>query len=250
MGAGYIINDAFDVAKDQLNKPDRVIVDRVFSQKKVKVFYNLMNALAILITLILTYQLSNPGLGTLLLGSIYLLHLYSKFLQRTIVVGNLSIATLCALAIWIIMVAGQTDIARAEAILGRSTEIYFWIFGGFAFLSTLWRELVKDLEDLDGDKQTGLTTLAHIAEGRLSKYFCKLIGLVFCTNIGMILWFFWPAFTAFGIIYGILLLGASCFITWHLFPASEKQDWNKISLWQKIFMVQGILFINFWHGAY
>ncbi len=250
MAGGYIINDLFDVEKDRINKPDQVIIGRSIGQKKAKSVYNILNATAILLVLLVTYQLKNPGLGTLLLGSIYLLHLYSKYLQRTIAFGNLSIATLCALSIWVIMVGGQTDLLRASTLSGLSTEMYFWIFGGFAFLTTFWRELVKDMEDVEGDAQAGIRTMAHLADGQVSKYFGKLIGLVLSMNIAMILWLFWPTYNPYGKIYGILLLGTSCFITLNIFPANKKKEWSRISLWQKAFIIQGILFINFWHGAY
>ena len=248
MSGGYVINDLHDQAEDELNNAAEVIVGKHISESQARRLYSLMNLVAILLILFITYHLSDPGLGALMLGSIYLLHLYSKFLKRTVLIGNLTVSFLCALSIWIVMVAAHIDIARASALSGGSSEIFFWIFGGFAFITTLWREIAKDLEDKEGDAQSNIRTLAHVAEGRLSKSIEMILGVTLIVNLFSIIWIAWPFLGDSGRIYAVLLLVAPCLINIKIWQAVKKSDWTSISLWQKVFMVQGLLFIIFWHA--
>jgi len=73
--------------------------------------------------------------------------LYSRFLKRTILLGNLMVATLAAICF--------PFGSLSAGSVGRA-----WIPAGFAFLFHFGREIVKDMEDVVGDRSVGARTIA------------------------------------------------------------------------------------------
>lgn len=158
MATGYWINDVYDFRIDRINKPARTVVGAFLSTKKVITAYLVWVFLASGASLLLPlkYILLN-------LGAIAALWLYAHFFKRYAVVGNLVVATLTALVV------------LAGALLYTLRLPLLWMIG-FAFLVTLVREVVKDVEDLRGDMRYHLRTLPILLGIRGSK---RVIGWLY-----------------------------------------------------------------------
>lgn len=157
--AGYLINDFYDTAIDARNKPQKALPNIPEIRRKTVLFYALLNAVGMLAAFPVAL-----AAGTLLLlliqaGTIFLLWAYSVWWKRLPVIGNLVVAVLTALSILLLVlyeplvwISGNftQNLAACTALIGLA---------GFAFLLTWMREMVKDIEDLDGDRAEGCRTL-------------------------------------------------------------------------------------------
>jgi 4-hydroxybenzoate polyprenyltransferase len=150
--AGYIINDYYDSEIDQVNKPDKWIVGNTLSAGAVlKVYKGIIILGALLATMIAI------RLNLLLYLPVYLLavvglQVYSSRLKCRPFIGNLWVSMFCASVI--LIMAAPDLIKGTPGIL----KPQFWFYMGFAFVINFYREVVKDVEDLEGDRQYGCQT--------------------------------------------------------------------------------------------
>ena len=241
MAGGYVINDIIDHEVDLINKPSRSLMNKFVSKNQARAIYLCWNIAGLIATSVLTIQLNQSGIGVVIFGTAIALYLYSKYFQGVILIGNLVVALLCGLVIWIIQFAGQKD------LLGSASS-HIFIFGAFAFIITLWREVIKDLQDVEGDKRYDLKTLAQVANGRYSITLSRLIGVLIVNGIFWVLLSNWHVVNHTTKIYGLGLVATATLITYKLFSKQVRTQFKSISIYQKLFMVQGILIILFWHG--
>jgi 4-hydroxybenzoate polyprenyltransferase len=140
--AGYVINDYYDIKIDILNKPGRVVVGRFLSRRKA-----LFAHLALVSTAIAFGTAASVRAGAVVLFCCFWLWLYSNKLKRLPLTGNLSVAILAAVSLYL------------PALLVPARDGQLVLFCLFAFWMTLIREIVKDMEDIRGDERYGCRTL-------------------------------------------------------------------------------------------
>lgn len=138
--AGNVINDYFDIETDRIAHPDRPLVTGKIEKHKALRFYILINFTAVLIS----YFISTLILG-IVLFSFLLLFLYSLTLKRIILLGNVTIAFLTGL----VFLYGGVLVGNIYAAVIPSV---------FAFLINFIREIVKDIQDINGDLNAGVIT--------------------------------------------------------------------------------------------
>jgi geranylgeranylglycerol-phosphate geranylgeranyltransferase len=141
MASGNIINDIYDVAIDKINKPHRPLPSNKITVKEAYVIYFILLFISIFIS-----ALINEIVIAIVLGSIVMLFFYSKYLKRIPIVGNIVVAFLTGL----VFIYGGFVVENPKAAIVPAV---------FAFLINLIREIVKDMEDVEGDKTAGLKTL-------------------------------------------------------------------------------------------
>ncbi len=138
--AGNVINDLFDIETDKTAHPDRVLTKGTLTKTEAKSEYFLLNSIAAIIAVSLS---TTPFVIVLL--SISLLYIYSAYLKRIILVGNITVAALAGLA----FIYGGVVTNNPKAAV---------IPAFFAFFINLIREIVKDIQDIDGDKKQNIIT--------------------------------------------------------------------------------------------
>ena len=223
--SGYIINDYYDVKIDVINKPDRVVIDRTLKRRKAFILQWLLNAVAVGIG----YYLGFPILIVFII-TIFLLWLYSNQLKRLPLVGNFAVSLATAFSILIL------NLHTYQANMTVN------VFALFAFFISLIREIIKDIEDKEGDELHGCYTLPIVWGIRKTKFFLILLILTFA---GLVIFttnlytpnLFLPA------VYGlspvlILLIG-------FLIRADKKRHFDLLSSFCKIIMLLGITGIIF-----
>ena len=135
------INDVFDIDIDRINRPDRPLPCGALTQYEAKRMWLIVSAAAFGINLFL-----NSAALLVAVFSIALLYFYSARLKRTVFFGNLVIGLMTGMAfIYGGVVAGSIKRGIVPAI--------------FAFLVNLARELLKDVEDMEGDRIEDAITL-------------------------------------------------------------------------------------------
>jgi 4-hydroxybenzoate polyprenyltransferase len=231
--AGNVINDILDVEIDLINKKNRVVVGQLISVQRAWVLYFFLNILA----LGMSVCLMSIDLFLFFLGAILLLYFYSTTWKRQALIGNLVVAFLCA---WVVIEFWWFSYASLTPYWHGILLAYTI----FAFLSTLVRELVKDLEDLEGDTLQGCQTLA-IQKGAI---FVKKVILILLSLLLILLtaeaYFFYAHSAYLAFVYLIIALVFPLFYLIKIVrSATVTSDFGQISRLLKAYMLLGLLLL-------
>jgi 4-hydroxybenzoate polyprenyltransferase len=239
---GYIINDIADAAIDRINKPEKYVIGKLISYKTA---YNLYYAFVALSLVIGTY--TGYYVGSVVLALAYpvvtvLLWLYSASLKNRGLVGNLLVALLCAFTATI-LVLGEAKGFRLLKIQDTMTFNRLWLvvmaYSVFAFLGTIFRELIKDIEDMTGDSAAGRRTFPIVFGLSATK---KLTMAVLCLLFICLAMYVSHQSIHPSIIFLSLTIGLSIiYIAWKLMIATERSDFTRLSLATKWLMLVGLL---------
>ncbi|HHS95865.1 MAG TPA: hypothetical protein ENJ45_04680 [Phaeodactylibacter sp.] len=247
--AGYIINDYYDVAIDKINKPDKVLIGSLISYRQAMIYYFALQAAGLLIAAYLTYQTQLIGILFLFLYAGISLFNYARILKRVYFAGNVVVALLCALVPALIWYANSEPLWRLHKVMPTHTLYLMYVFlayVGYSFFITLYREIVKDMEDLQGDRLQGAKTLvvvSGIAKAKIAAMLCGFILLV-----GMAMWYVYTPLVPSGFVFGALGLSAVALLLWTmllLLKANGKDDFTNISRLLKLNMLLGLIILWF-----
>lgn len=224
MAGANTINDVFDLEIDRINKPDRPLPSGLLTLRQAE----LWACFHFLAGIVLSLGIHLLAFG-MVLGFTVCLILYSYRLKNTVLWGNFTVALISAMA----FVFGGAAIGRIHTAL---------IVGVFAFLFHLAREIIKDLEDMEGDRAQGIITLPL--------RFGVQMAIRWMTSILMflILLTFAPYFlNIFNLTYLIIVFfGVDCFLIYVLISIRLKSDprhWGRLAKWMKADMLVGLLAI-------
>lgn len=164
--AGYIINDYFDTRIDTFNKPDKVVVGKSISRRQAMLLHSVLNVLGVAIGFYIAYRVGLIKLGFIHLLSTGLLWFYSTDFKKQLFIGNIVTALLTAMVpLIVVLYELPVLISKYKTVLlynnlnFNPVFKFVAVYAGFAFLTTLIREIVKDMEDYFGDKQFGCNTV-------------------------------------------------------------------------------------------
>lgn len=160
-GAGNAINDYFDAGIDAVNRPDRPIPSGRLTKGSAYKFSIVLFAFGILTA----YFIGAVPFFIALFNSL-LLYFYAFSLKRKVFVGNLSVSYL----------TGSTFIFGGAAYGIKGIEATYVLFI-LSMLATLAREIVKAIEDMEGDRKDGAVTLPIRIGERSSAYIASAVGL-------------------------------------------------------------------------
>ncbi len=248
--AGYIINDYFDLNIDRVNKPDKLVVDKIINRRWTIIWHLLLSLAGIAIGFYLDWTTSIHLLGPANLLCVVLLFLYSISLKKKLLSGNILISLLTA---WTVLVVTwcensflwQTLGSNGELQVNKITRITF-LYAGFAFIISLIREVVKDMEDIEGDRRYGCKTMPISWGINATKVFVAVWLVVLITALVIVqvyvLLFGWWASAAYCIAFVIIPL---LWIFKKLFSARLAPDYHKLSSIIKLVMLTGILSMVF-----
>jgi 4-hydroxybenzoate polyprenyltransferase len=221
--AGYVINDYYDIKIDYINKPERVVVGRFLKRRPIIILHATLNTLGVLAGVLVSWQIG--VINFLVIG---LLWLYSNQLKRLPLLGNLTVALLTGLSVFVVYV------------LYRESIFLFATYAFFAFFISLIREIIKDMEDIEGDKKFGCKTLPIAIGIRKSKLVIYLISVIFLLVVAVLLQQepkFWWVFSGL-----VLMLGWLCK---QLFKADKSIDFANLSTLSKQIMILGLISMIF-----
>ena len=247
--AGYIINDYFDLNIDQVNKPDKVVVNAIISRRWV-IFWHMFLSLAGMCFTMAALPLR--GYWHLVLGnlaSIFLLWFYSTTLKKRLLIGNVLISLLTAWVILILFLA-QHPLHFSSLLQVDQHEIRFFrftiLYAAFAFVISLIREVVKDMEDLEGDRKYGCRTMPIVWGVQASKLFAAVWLAVLITTLSILQFYilpfgWWPS----ALYCLVLVILPLIWILVKLGKATSPADFHLLSTVIKLVMLTGILSMVF-----
>jgi 4-hydroxybenzoate polyprenyltransferase len=245
--AGNVINDYMDIEVDRIQRPDRPLPSGLISMDTAYTLYFVLNVIGIAAGFYLSYHVGKNQLGYMYVISAMLLYLYSGNLKKIPLVGNITVAFLISF-IFILLFVYEANFMGTIPLAEEDREkalrvIYYQLigYGLFAFVTNLNREIVKDIEDMAGDAQFKINTLAVKAGFNITKWVSACITLVLIAGLGFIQYIMWygMGYKQFGYISLCLQLPllAALFFT---IRAKAAADFAKVSTLLKVIMVAGI----------
>ncbi|MBN2523349.1 MAG: geranylgeranylglycerol-phosphate geranylgeranyltransferase, partial [Bacteroidales bacterium] len=181
--AGYIINDYFDRKTDLINRPGRVIVGRLIKRRYAMAFHIVFSTLGILAGTYLAYSIHRLSLGIVFIFATVVLWFYSTTYKRQVVIGNLIISMLVGFVpLMVLLFEFPLLVKRYELYILASgvnfSYLIFWVvsYTIFAFIVNLIREIIKDIEDFEGDYVFGRQTIPIAWGLQIAKWI--VIGLI------------------------------------------------------------------------
>jgi len=226
-GAGNVINDYFDHRIDAINKPGRPIPSGRIRLKTALIYSISLFIIGIIIAFFISLIM-----GIIALLSSILMIWYAYSLKRMVIIGNLSISFLTGLC----FVFG--GIAANEII----TSIYL---GFYAFLMTMAREIVKDMEDMEGDKADGANTLPIAHGGGISSKLAAFLMII--DSISSPIVFFLGILTIYYLVAFAPAFVLFIYCAWSILKDQSVENTRDVS--KKIKIGIGIAFLAFAAGS-
>jgi 4-hydroxybenzoate polyprenyltransferase len=232
--AGNVINDYYDSEADKINKPGATIVDTVWSGKTVLTIYKTIIVIGAVAALWFAYVHALLIYFPIYLLAVVGLQLYSSRFQCLPFIGNVWVALYCGATV---LVVAAPDILNGNAAIVHDTIWYYIIF---AMLTTLFREITKDIEDREGDQAVGCGTYVVSYGLEKGKTAAVIIGVI-CI-IAILVWEDTVQSNMVKIGLYVLegtLVGACALIWW----AKDNSYYSKASTAIKLVMIGGTLML-------
>lgn len=242
--AGYVLNDILDQETDYDNRPDKVIVGKSISEKNAYNFYFVLNVLGVAIGFYLSNLIQRPGFTAAFIIVSATLYMYASSLKQMLLVGNIIVALLLSFSV---LIVGLFDLLPATYD-GNRTEMGVMFsmlidYAVFAFIINLIREIVKDMQDMEGDYNQGMSTLP-IAIG-INKT-AKTVFFISILAVGILLWYINTYLMDnklyFAVVYALLfVIAPMIFFVIKIWSAKTKQEFHLLSTVLKWIIFFGIL---------
>lgn len=241
---GYVINDYFDVKTDLINKPTKVYVTKIISKKDAFKISLILAIIGLTLGSVVSYLMLKTKLVSIYIFVIVSLYFYSNYLKKIAVLGNLLVAILCALPIFLLFlfIIGDNYIIYQNILFCYPILIYLLFAIGITFI----RELIKDIEDVNGDLKIKAKTLPIIIGRKRAAniaFFFSFLLLVICIR-GLLVLQKNTGILLYSIIFIILPL---LFFLYKLWSAKSKKDFTLLSNLLKIILFFGILSMLFFY---
>ncbi len=259
--SGYIVNDIYDYNLDQINKPEKVVLGKFLKSRDAIIIYMMFNCLAIVLSIFLCMKIEQEIYILVFLLIIYCLWLYSKKLKKYKTIGNILIAFFISLSILNVPLFSYKNILSDDRFF---VFLIISIFSVLAFLINVKREIIKDIEDIEGDKIHKVKSLPIIFGTKKSKLVTIIIGIILMFAISSLITFqililrsdllldvggnqfsnpqIWGA-NYISIIYTFIILIMFFYVELLILNATTKTNFTKASKLLKYLMILSLLSI-------
>ncbi len=247
--AGYIINDYFDLDIDRVNKPGKAVIEKTIRRRSAILWHWVLSGIGLLIGIYLSWKMRNIFIALSNLACVLLLWFYSTTFKKKLLVGNVLISFLTA---WVILVLYLCEFRLHRFVdpefHGALSRIYKFaiVYASFAFVISLVREVVKDMEDLEGDARYGRRTMPVAWGMSASKAFAAAWLLLLVVALVVLQfyvlqykWWLSIGYAAIAVILPVL------FVLRDLRKANTVSDYHRLSNSIKVIMFMGILSMIF-----
>jgi 4-hydroxybenzoate polyprenyltransferase len=249
--SGNLYNDLQDLSADRINRPGKQLITDAFSWLEASMIWKFMMIAGVLMAVAASLLLGTFMPAVIVLLSSLGLIAYSRWLKARMLWGNVLVSLLVPASILLIIIASAQYLADTvrhaipdNGIMQPPTFSTAWIMSGFfmffAFISTFIREIIKDFQDIPGDRQAAYRTMAMLRPRMALRF---IIWGFFFLHAGM------AAFAAFlsliqlyfSTFWLLLLMLYSLFLMFNVRQLMHKEMEKVLSRRLKWFMLAGIL---------
>ncbi|MGG9972272.1 geranylgeranylglycerol-phosphate geranylgeranyltransferase [Ferruginibacter sp. SUN002] len=247
---GYIINDYFDINIDQINKPQKMVVEKIINRRWAILWHLIVTTAGIAISFYVSLKTNWLVLIANIICSI-LLWFYSTTFKKKLLTGNIIISLLTAWTVLVLYVAAENKYTFATLFNTYFPQMqsifkYAILYGGFAFIISLVREVIKDMEDMEGDAKYGCTTMPIVWGVPSSKVFVAVWLIVLAGALAVVQFYVIQLGWWISAVYCLLMVIIPLiFIYTKLRTAQVAADYHKLSSLIKVVMLTGILSMFF-----
>ena len=247
--SGYIINDIYDIETDKINKPDKRIIQVHLSESNAWKIYFSMILTGALISLYLAVQRNDLLYWFIYPIAVFLLYGYSRWFKGIPYVGNILVSLFCAAVPGIFYLSEasiliELKIKDLSSFLSLHGLLLSYVI--YAFLTNLFREIVKDLQDEAGDKLANIHTAAVYFGKKTTKFVALFIALVISTVITFT--FSQAVFSNIPYLFAVqcLLIQIPLSVSIiKLIQAKDDKAFRNVGLWIKLIMINGLILITY-----
>ena len=239
---GYVINNIMDQDTDEIAKPQNRVVGVSISETVAYNWYIGLTIVGVGIGFYLSNVIYKPTFASMFILVATLLYMYATSFKQIPVLGNVVVALMLSTSIIII---GLFDILPAIDMDNRfrMKEAFDILmhYAIFAFIINLIREIVKEMEDMDGDYQSGINSLPIAIGVQKTKI---IVGVLTVISIGILAYYVNSnLFELDYVVYYtmILIVGPLIYFGVKLLNATTKKEFHHLSLVLKIILFFGIL---------
>jgi 4-hydroxybenzoate polyprenyltransferase len=241
---GYVINDYFDLNIDKVNRPDRLVIERRIHRRKAILWHLVLSMAGLACSIGVSFSIGNAIISVLNTIAVAVLWLYSTKFKRQLLAGNIAISILTA---WVILVIYVSEAASGWPIYDVSqsnylSEIYkpAIVYAGFAFIMSIIREAVKDMEDRIGDQRHGRRTMAVAWGMRATKvYTATWLVVLLMSVVAFSVYFAIRGQWAMPVLMGFSVILPCASVLNRLWHAQEPGRFRQFSGWLKWAMLGG-----------
>ncbi|MDD3878256.1 MAG: geranylgeranylglycerol-phosphate geranylgeranyltransferase [Bacteroidales bacterium] len=241
----YAINDYFDMRIDRINKPHKMILGKIIPRRIAILTHTVFTAIGILFSFMAAYTVGTWKICIVSIFIAFTLWMYSFRFKASFLKGNIIIAILSAMVVfivWLFDFYAQVNSGQALIFGAKFLNGFMLTYVSFAFLTSLTREIIKDIEDIKGDEKVGCQTLPIVWGIDKAKW--VTIGLTIL-NIILIL-IMVSVLTKYGIFkllkyYLIIISFLFLYLIYLIRKSKEKEDFAFISNFIKIIIFAGLL---------
>tara|TARA_B110000003_G_C16573238_1_gene505150 strand:+ start:278 stop:1234 length:957 start_codon:yes stop_codon:yes gene_type:complete len=254
VASGYILNDIYDVETDKINKYETRVIEKTIKKSAAFKAYYFLNFLGLVCGFYAAFIVNKIWLGFVFLFFIFSLWRYSQKNKTSFIIGNIQVAFLIALSI---INLGLFELLSKGLNIKEESHMIFLIimfYAGFSFITTLIREIIKDLEDIEGDKNISADTLAIKFGVKKTNYILLILNSILILVITCFQYYqysvlnstfsvelsYWGA-NKIAVIYTLILQLLIVFQVYRIYQSKTKKDFHFLSMLSKIIMLVGIL---------
>jgi 4-hydroxybenzoate polyprenyltransferase len=223
-----------------------VIIGKFINRRSAILLHALFSFAGFVLSLYIGYKLQNVLIPFFNFLAIIILWFYSSTFKKKILIGNILISLLTA---WVILVLAVAEyrfrISPHDIVWQRLLKLSF-IYAGFAFIISLIREVIKDMEDLQGDLKYGCKTMPIVWGLPVAKVFTGvwivvLAGILVVIQIYVVQlgWWFSALYSLIAIIIPLM------WVLLKLYKATTSAEFHQLSSAVKFIMLAGIISMVF-----
>ena len=240
--AGNIINDIYDIETDLVNKPEKVIIGKTVSEKTALNLFIILNVLGVGLGFYLSNTIGRSGFAVIFVIISALLYIYASYLKQTLLIGNIVVSILVAFSIIIVPVFDLIP-----SLTSANRDLYLAIFkialsyAVFAFMINLLREIIKDIEDINGDYKAQMKTLPILIGRDRATIFTFVLSFIPLLAVVRYIVSYLYNNTVAVIYFLLFVVGPMLYFTIKVYSAEQKKEYQHLSNVLKVIMLFGVL---------
>jgi 4-hydroxybenzoate polyprenyltransferase len=237
--SGNVVNDIFDQDIDAHNRPEDRIVGLRISEENAWTIYYTLSGIGLSLGILLAFLMGNITNGLVFLLALGGLWFYSYSYKRQFLIGNLVVAMLAGLVILLPLIFER--MCSPESWMQLPWMPFIMAYAFFSVLSTLIREVIKDMEDMQGDGRMHCSTMPLVIGVAATKAVVSVLTLVLVASVARYQWVKWEENDMLSFFFLVLAVQVPALVMLNtVIKAQHRADYHKASKLAKIMMVGGI----------